>query len=149
MENPNKPYLLDLRHVHYGKSSISKSDTIYLRSVWLTAARLPYPSELPPDSLGSTLFSTYTSLLDQVRKGISALPEDKVPKEGQKRESYNLMITTESMHIIPRTSDSFIAPRDQSEFREKKDEIDVDGGESTLYLSQVNTRQVVLMRIAE
>lgn len=108
MPDLGKPYLLPLRHVHY-------------------AVRLPSISELPPDSLLSVLSQAYKSLLSIVEEGKSKLGEEALPTAGQKRDSYNLMITTQHMHLVPRSKSSFTAPREESEHREKEGEVDVDG----------------------
>lgn len=113
--------MLPTRHVHYGKPCVSQHRSSSCSAV----VRLPSPSDLPPDSLLDTLSAAYKNLLAAKAATLAKLPEDKLPPKGAKRDSYNIMLTVNHMHLIPRSDESFIAPREESEHREKEGEVDV------------------------
>lgn len=109
----------------------------------LTVPYLHYYSRLslaPQDSLGETnaslaylsnsLFNTYSKLLHQARSQFDLMDPALLPPAGAKRNSYNLLLTTEFMHFIPRTSQAVKIPvlkRDGEESNDETTEVVLNG----------------------
>ncbi|GAA5979088.1 hypothetical protein JCM11641_004969 [Rhodosporidiobolus odoratus] len=83
---------------------------------------LPLPPSLQntPTSSSSTslsptasqdLYNSYQSLLSASRSFLDTVEEAALPSPGPKRESYNLFMTSQFMHLIPRTDRLVKVPR--------------------------------------
>lgn len=90
-----KPFLLPTPHVHYV---------------------VKYPTQSPSSS---ELLEFYRNLLDEFRAGVQRLPADKQHKDEDKRDSYNLLITKEHMHLIPRFEEGCDVPHERTRQRKK------------------------------
>ncbi|BGP12023.1 Diadenosine 5',5'''-P1,P4-tetraphosphate phosphorylase 2 [Rhodotorula toruloides] len=82
------------------------------------APRLPLPwvqfyQPLPSHSslTSSTLFELYQSLLHTRSTFLSTTTSARLPPPGQKRESYNLLLTSRHIHLVPRTDRLVNVPR--------------------------------------
>lgn len=68
------------------------------------------------------LYEAYQRLLSIFRDGIKALPASLQPSTEQKRDSYNLILTTDHMHLIPRSRDGCIVPHPRTRAKKGDDD---------------------------
>jgi ATP adenylyltransferase len=78
--------------------------------------RLPERLAAAADS-GPQVFESYQRLLDVFRQGVDALPASLRPDTKAKRDSYNLLLTLEHVHLIPRRDEGVNVPHPRSRAR--------------------------------
>ncbi|GAA5876232.1 hypothetical protein JCM8547_003742 [Rhodosporidiobolus lusitaniae] len=86
----------------------------------------PRPSSSSPSLAEKTqirraLYAAYQSLLSHLSQFLSSRSPSELPEEGQKRNSYNLFLTSSHLHLIPRRSRLVRIPRVKSLEKDKRE----------------------------
>lgn len=83
-----------------------------------------YAAHIPAQPSPSTLHYLFKSLLDTFQSSLQNLPASLIPSTPEKRDSYNLLLTTTHLHLIPRSGVGARVPHTKTKQQKKTEDVE-------------------------